>query len=158
MRKNILVTILVITFVFTISIVSEAKSKEYCRTIWINNTSSDDVKIEVLDINLSKEPIYIDKKYKASAILTMEITNKGLYDMELSNIDIYPYQENKLAKLFVKTSNDKVTGFIGNIKSGESKKIKIGVALYNTKDPIKIQLSNIEDKEKEKVIESIRLK
>lgn len=158
MKKNILVTILIIACICITSGISEAKTKKYCKDIWVNNTNCNDIKIEVLDVDLLKEPVYIDKDYLGSAILTMKITNKGIYDMELSNIDIYPYQGKEPTKYFVKTSDDDVTGFSGNLRSGESKKIKVGVALNNISQPIKMQLSNIEDREEETVIESIRLK
>ena len=56
------------------------------------------------------------------------------------------------------TSKDNISGFIGNIKSGDSKNIKIGVALHNTKESIKLEMSNIEDITNEKIMKTINIK
>ena len=130
----------------------------YGKDVWINNMSDNDLKIRVLDVNIVEEKINIGDSYDASAIITMNVANNGLYDVELSNIDIYPYQGGKPIKYFVTTSKDNISGFIGNIKSGDSKNIKIGVALHNTKESIKLEMSNIEDITNEKVIKSIEIK
>ncbi|WP_042275496.1 hypothetical protein [Faecalimicrobium dakarense] len=145
-----------------ISLCSYTKStcieNKYTKDIWINNLNTKDIKVNVVDIKIIKESIYIGKKYNASAILTMNVENNSLDDIELSNIDIYPYQANKETKYFVSTSEDNITGFIGNLKPKESKTIKMGVALHNTKDPISLEFSNIEDEKNEKITESINIK
>lgn len=130
----------------------------YGKDVWINNMSDNDLKIRVVDVNIVEEKINIGDSYNASAIITMNVANNGLYDVELSNIDIYPYQGGKPIKYFVTTSKDNISGFIGNIKSGDSKNIKIGVALHNTKESIKLEMSNIEDITNEKVMKSIKIK
>jgi hypothetical protein len=133
-------------------------NEEYGKDVWINNMSDNDLKIRVVDVNIVEEKINIGDSYDASAIITMNVANNGLYDVELSNIDIYPYQGGKPIKYFVTTSKDNISGFIGNIKSGDSKNIKIGLALHNTKESIKLEMSNIEDITNEKVMKSIKIK
>lgn len=126
--------------------------------IWINNMSDNDIKITIENVDLRKEEINVGKKYDASAIITMKVSNNGKYDVELSNIDIYPYQGGKETKYFVSTGNENITGFIGNIKSGGSKIVKMGVTLLNTSDSIKLEMSNIEDIANEKVVKTIKIK
>lgn len=150
-------TILFIVCMYTTAM-SIDNSEGYGKDVWINNTSDNDLKIRVIDVNIVEEEINIGDVYDASAILTMNIANNGEYDVELSNIDIYPYQGGKPTKYFVSTSQDNINGFIGNIKSGESKNVKVGVALHNTKESIKLEMSNIEDITNEKVIKSIKIK
>lgn len=130
----------------------------YGNDIWINNMSDNDIKITIENVDLRKEEINVGKKYDASAIITMKVSNNGKYDVELSNIDIYPYQGGKETKYFVSTGNENITGFIGNIKSGESKIVKMGVTLLNTSDSIKLEMSNIEDIANEKVVKTIKIK
>ena len=150
-------TILFIVLMCTTSICID-NNEEYGKDVWINNMSDNDLKIRVVDVNIVEERINIGDSYDASAIITMNVANNGLYDVELSNIDIYPYQGGKPIKYFVTTSKDNISGFIGNIKSGDSKNIKIGVALHNTKESIKLEMSNIEDITNEKVMKSIKIK
>ena len=150
-------TILFIVLMCTTSICID-NNEEYGKDVWINNMSDNDLKIRVVDVKIVEERINIGDSYDASAIITMNIANNGLYDVELSNIDIYPYQGGKPIKYFVTTSKDNISGFIGNIKSGDSKNIKIGVALHNTKESIKLEMSNIEDIKKKKVMKSIKIK
>ena len=150
-------TMLFIALMCTTSIGID-NNEGYGKDVWINNMSDNDLKIRVVDVNIVEEKINIGDSYDASAIITMNVANNGLYDVELSNIDIYPYQGGKPIKYFVTTSKDNISGFIGNIKSGDSKNIKIGVALHNTKESIKLEMSNIEDITNEKVMKSIKIK
>ena len=150
-------TILFIALMCTTSICID-NNEEYGKDVWINNMSDNDLKIRVVDVKIVEERINIGDSYDASAIITMNVANNGLYDVELSNIDIYPYQGGKPIKYFVTTSKDNISGFIGNIKSGDSKNVKIGVALHNTKESIKLEMSNIEDITNEKVMKSIKIK
>ena len=113
--------------------------------IWINNINKDVINIEVTDVSVNDESIYLDEVYNASAILTMNVKNNGLDDVELANLDIYPYQGNLETKYFVSTYKNDINGFIGNLKSGESKTLKMGATLHNTKDPIRLEFYNIED-------------
>ena len=150
-------TILFIACMCTTSICID-KSEGYGKDVWINNMSDNDLKIRVIDVSILEEKINIGNVYDASAILTMNVANNGKYDVELSNIDIYPYQGGKPIKYFISTSQENINGFIGNVKSGESKNIKIGLTLHNTKESIKLEMSNIEDITNEKVMKSIKIK
>lgn len=158
MNKNFLTFFIAIL----ISLCSYTKStcieSSYTKDIWINNLNTKDIKVNLIDIKIVKESIDIEEKYNASAILTMNVENNSLDDIELSNIDVYPFQSNKKVKYFVSTSKENITGFIGNLKPKESKTIKMGVTLHNTKDPINLEFSNIEDRKNEKVVESINIK
>lgn len=160
MKRIKLISIFTILFVVLMCKTSLCIDKDdgYGKDVWINNISDNDLKIRVTDVNIIEEKINIDNTYNASAIITMNVANNGKCDIELSNIDIYPYQGGKPTKYFVSTSNDNISGFIGNIKTGDSKNIKIGVALYNTNENIKLEMSNIEDVANEMVIKSIKVK
>lgn len=128
------------------------------KDILINNVEKDDIKISITDINIVEEKISVGDVYNSSAIISMNVKNNSKYDIELSNIDVYPYQGGKPVKYFVSTGNEDIQGFIGNIKGGEDKDIKMGITLHNTKDPIKLELNNIEDKSKEQIVHSINIK
>ena len=147
MKVKLLKSILIILFLICSSNVSICLEKEYITEdkIWINNINKDVINIEVTDISVNDESIYLDEVYNASAILTMNVKNNGLDDIELANLDIYPYQGNLEIKYFVSTYKNDINGFIGNLKSGESKDLKIGVTLHNTKDPVILKFHNIED-------------
>lgn len=158
MNKKILTCLLSTFIVFFSYSKSTCLEKEISKDIWINNFDTKDIKINIVDIDISKEKINIGESYPASAILTMSVENNSLEDIELSNIDVYPYQGSKETKYFVSTSDDNITGFIGHLKPKESMTIKMGVALHSTKEPIKLEFSNIEDVKNEKIIESINIK
>ena len=147
MKVKLLKSILIILFLICSSNVSICLEKEYITEdkIWINNINKDVINIEVIDVSVNEESISLDEVYNASAILTMNVKNNGLDDVELANLDIYPYQGNLEIKYFVSTYKNDINGFIGNLKSGESKDLKIGVTLHNTKDPVILKFHNIED-------------
>ena len=147
MKVKLLKSILIILFLICSSNVSICLEKEYITEdkIWINNINKDVINIEVTDVSINEESISLDEVYNASAILTMNVKNNGLDDVELANLDIYPYQCNLETKYFVSTYKNDINGFIGNLKSGESKDLKIGVTLHNTKDPVILKFHNIED-------------
>lgn len=107
---------------------------------------------------MKNKKVKLDKNYEGMAIITLEIKNNDVVDVELSNIDVYPYQGGKPVKYFVSTAKENIQGFIGNVKGGEDKDIKMGITLHNTKDPIKLELNNIEDKSKEQIVHSINIK
>ena len=147
MKIKLLKSIATIFFLICSSNVSICLEKEYITEdkIWINNINKDVINIEVTDVSVNEESISLDEVYNASAILTMNVKNNGLDDVELANLDIYPYQGNLEIKYFVSTYKNDINGFIGNLKSGESKDLKIGVTLHNTKDPVILKFHNIED-------------
>lgn len=160
MKKKVLISIFTIVLVllsFNSSLCID-KEKEYCKDIMINNINPNDIRIEVLDIDIKEEKIVVSDEYDAYAIITMNITNESLSDVELSNINIYPSQGDVPTKYFVSTSKDNITGFIGNLASEETKEIKMGVTLHNTKEPINLEIINLEDQSNEKITESINIK
>jgi len=113
--------------------------------IFINNINNKVININVIDIAINNKSIELDEVYNASAIITMYVKNNGLNDIELANLDVYPYQGRLATKYFVSTYKDEINGFIGNLKSGESKILKMGVTLHNTKEPVILEFSNVED-------------
>lgn len=160
MNKKIFITLftLILVFFSTNTSICIVKDKNLSKDIWINNIEDNNLKIKILDVNVSDKNIDIGKKYNAFAIITMRVENTGAYEIELSNIDVYPFQGSKPTKYFVNTSEDNITGFLGNLKGKESKNIKMGIALYNKEEPIKLELSNIENTSNEKSVESISIK
>ncbi len=100
----------------------------------------------------------MDEVYNASAIITVDVKNNGLNDIELANLDVYPYQGSLATKYFVSTYKDEISGFIGNLKSGESKTLKMGVTLHNTKEPIRLEFSDIEDIKNNTIVKTIDIK
>ncbi len=149
MFKKILVCLLIIFTTISLSNVSISMNEDSnnkiiednnTNNVFIDNLNNKNMDIRVKDVSMFKEKIDIGDTYDFYAIVTMSVENKGLYDIELCNIDIYPYQGSRETKYFVKTSDDNVKGFIGTIKNGESKDIKIGVALYNKNEDIKLNL------------------
>lgn len=155
--KCLLLTLLFFIAMSNTSICIE-KNNILNKDILINNVEKDDIKISITDINIVEEKISVGDVYNSSAIISMNVKNNSKYDIELSNIDVYPYQGGKPVKYFVSTGNEDIQGFIGNIKGGEDKDIKMGITLHNTKDPIKLELNNIEDKSKEQIVHSINIK
>lgn len=166
MNKKIYISIFAFLFLVCMYTTSTCLEKNkdlknnlnYCKDIYVNNINDDDIKIQVIDIDIRDEEIDIGEKYNASAIVSMKVENNGEYDVELSNIDIYPYQGDKPTKYFVSTSNEKILGFIGNLKRGESTEIKMGVTLHNTEEKMILEIINIDDSSNEKVKESIKIK
>lgn len=151
----------VITYVIAIFIILFSYKSVICQennNILINDIEKNDINVKLLDIDVRNENLTIDKIYKGYAVLTMDVKNNGKNDIELSNIDIYPYQGNENIKYFVSTSSEDIKGFIGNLKPNESKIIKMGVALSNIEENIKLEFLNIEDSTQTKTIESISIK
>ncbi|SCH38997.1 hypothetical protein [Romboutsia sp. 1001713B170207_170306_H8] len=145
MLKKTLICLLIIFTTISLSNVSISmnednnKITEY-NNVFINNLNNENIEVMVKDVSMFKERIDIGDIYDFYAIVTMSVENKGLYDIELCTIDIYPYQGNRETKYFVKTSDDDVKGFIGTVNKGEIKDIKVGVALYNKSENIKLNL------------------
>ncbi|MGL5314552.1 MAG: hypothetical protein ACRC92_14980 [Peptostreptococcaceae bacterium] len=160
MHKKILISIFTILAIFCSGSKSlcNDNNEGYGNEVWINNINEKDIKIKVVDMKVNKESIKIGENYEASAIISMEVVNKGTEDVELSNLDIYPYQNNKPTKYFVTTSKDNVNGFIGNLKPQEKTIVKMGVTLHNTEEPISLVFTNIEDITNEKVVKTINMK
>ena len=150
-------TVLLFACSFTVSICLD---KEYItdKKVWISNINNKTLNIKVTDIAINNASIELDEVYNASAIITMNVKNNGLNDVELANLDVYPSQGKLATKYFVSTYKDDINGFIGNLKSGESKILKMGVTLHNTKEPIILEFSDIEDIRKSTIIKTIDIK
>ena len=147
MKKIFTKNIIFILFLICSTNISICLEKEYItkEKIYINNINSEVINIEPIDIVIDDSSILLDEVYNASAIITVNVKNNSLEDIELANLDVYPYQDNLPIKYFVSTYKNDINGFIGNLKSGESKTLKMGATLHNTKDPIRLEFYNIED-------------
>ncbi len=160
MNKKLIVNIFLILIIFSFNIIYVGDNGKdiYANEIWISNLNQKNIKIKVNDIMINNEEIKLNNLYEACAIVTMEVENKGSYDIELSNIDVYPYQNNTLIEYFVRSSAENINGFIGNLKPNEKTLVKLGIALHNSKDPINLIFSKIESNNNEKVNKIINIK
>lgn len=147
MKKVFIKSILLLLFLICCTNISICLEKEFItkEKIYINNINSKHINIKPIDISIDESSITLDEVYNASAIITINVKNNSLQDVELANLDIYPYQGDLPVKYFVSTYNNDINGFIGNLKSGESKTLKMGATLHNTKDPIRLEFYNIEE-------------
>ncbi|WP_270646384.1 hypothetical protein [Paeniclostridium hominis] len=124
----------------------------------ININYNDTLDIKVKNVDLKNKKVKLDKNYEGMAIITLEVKNKDVVDVELSNIDVYPYQNHKSTECFVITQQGEVTGMIGNLQRGDKKDIKIGVALENLKSPLRLEFKNIDEFQQYQVTQNINLK
>lgn len=125
-------------------------------SIYVNNVNDKDIKIEITNIETIKNTINLDEIHEAYSIITMNITNIGLDYVELSNINYDIYQGHEKLQTFVESQN-KYLGFVGTLKSGESKEIKIGVVLKEKNAPLKLIFENLSDIKQEKTIKIINI-
>ena len=151
MKTKFFKSIVTIFFLLCLSTASICLEKEYIteEDIWTSNIN---------DKAINNTSIELDEVYNASAIITVDVKNNGLNDIELANLDVYPYQGSLATKYFVSTYKDEISGFIGNLKSGESKTLKMGVTLHNTKEPIRLEFSDIEDIKNNTIVKTIDIK
>ena len=151
MNTKFFTSIVTIFFLLCSSTASICLGKEYIteEDIWTSNIN---------DKAINNTSIELDEVYNASAIITVDVKNNGLNDIELANLDVYPYQGSLATKYFVSTYKDEISGFIGNLKSGESKTLKMGVTLHNTKEPIRLEFSDIEDIKNNTIVKTIDIK
>lgn len=151
MNTKFFKSIVTIFFLLCSSTASICLEKEYIteEDIWTSNIN---------DKAINNTSIELDEVYNASAIITVDVKNNGLNDIELANLDVYPYQGSLATKYFVSTYKDEISGFIGNLKSGESKTLKMGVTLHNTKEPIRLEFSDIEDIRNNTIVKTIDIK
>jgi len=155
LKSIVTIFFLLCSYTNSISLENEYITKD---NILIDNINDNIININVTDICIDNKTIELDQIYNASVIITMNVKNNGIDDIELSNLDIYPYQGNLSTKYFVSTYKDEITGFIGNLKSGESKTLKMGVTLHNTKDPIRLEFDHIDDIKSNNIIKTIHIK
>ena len=160
MKTKFFKSIVTIFFLLCLSTASICLEKEYINEedIWTSNINDKAINIKVTDIAINNTSIELDEVYNASAIITVDVKNNGLNDIELANLDVYPYQGSLATKYFVSTYKDEISGFIGNLKSGESKTLKMGVTLHNTKEPIRLEFSDIEDIRNHTIVKTIDIK
>ena len=161
MNTKFFTSIVTIFFLLCLSTASICLEKEYIteEDIWTSNINDKAINIKVTDIAINNTSIELDEVYNASAIITVDVKNNGLNDIELANLDVYPYQGSLATKYFVSTyKEDEISGFIGNLKSGESKTLKMGVTLHNTKEPIRLEFSDIEDIRNNTIVKTIDIK
>jgi len=155
LKSIVTIFFLLCSYTNSISLENEYITKD---NILIDNINDNIININVTDICIDNKTIELDQIYNASVIITMNVKNNGIDDIELSNLDIYPYQGSLSTKYFVSTYKDEITGFIGNLKSGESKTLKMGVTLHNTKDPIRLEFDHIDDIKSNNIIKTIHIK
>ena len=152
MKTKFFKSIVTIFFLLCLSTASICLEKEYIteEDIWTSNINDKAINIKVTDIAINNTSIELDEVYNASAIITVDVKNNGL--------NVYPYQGSLATKYFVSTYKDEISGFIGNLKSGESKTLKMGVTLHNTKEPIRLEFSDIEDIRNNTLVKTIDIK
>ena len=152
MKNKFFKSIVTIFFLLCLSTASICLEKEYIteEDIWTSNINDKAINIKVTDIAINNTSIELDEVYNASAIITVDVKNNCL--------DVYPYQGSLATKYFVSTYKDEISGFIGNLKSGESKTLKMGVTLHNTKEPIRLEFSDIEDIRNNTIVKTIDIK
>lgn len=158
MKKELIIYILMVIGVFTFNNVSYSINKNNpCQSsIYANSINDKDIKIEITNVETINSAICLDEIYESYSIITMGITNTGLDDVELSNINYSVYQDNKKLQTFIKSQN-KYLGFVGILGSGEQKKVTIGVVLEKKNKPLKVFFENLNDSSKQKIIKIINI-
>ncbi len=115
------------------------------------------ISIKVKDIRLKKGYLSLGEIYNGVAIVTLEVKNNDIVDLELSNIDIYPYQNDTLTKCFVTTAEGDINGMVGYLKSGEKSDVKIGVALSDLENPLELEFISADENQGYRISECINL-
>lgn len=158
MKKELIIYILMILVVFAFNNASYSinKNNHFQNSLYVNNVNDKNIKIEIKNVETVNSVICLDEVYESYSIITMDITNTGLDNVELSNINYFVYQDNKKLQTFIQSKN-KYLGFIGTLASGEHKEIKIGVVLEKKNTPLKLVFDNLSDSKKEKIIKIINL-
>lgn len=116
-----------------------------------------DLNIKLKDISLKENCFSLGEIYGGAAILTLEVENNDIAELELSNIDVYPYQNDVLTKCFVTTAKGDINGMVGYLKSGEKKDIKIGVALNDLENPLDLEFISADENQTYKITEHVKL-
>ncbi|MCC3869899.1 hypothetical protein [Terrisporobacter mayombei] len=158
MKKELIIYIFMLIVVFTFNNVSYSinKNNQFQNSLYVNNINDKDIKIEIANVETINSAISLEEIYESYSIITMDITNNGLDNVELSNIDYFVYQDNKKLQTFIQSQN-KYLGFVGTLSSGEQKEIKIGVVLEKKNTPLKLVFENLSDSKKEKIIKVINI-
>jgi len=158
MKKELIIYISMLLVVFTFNNASYSinKNNHFQNLLYVNNINDKDIKIEIINVETINSAISLDQVYESYSIITMDITNTGLDNEELSNINYFAYQDNKKLQTFIQSQN-KYLGFVGTLASGEQKEIKIGVVLEKKNTPLKLVFENLSDSKKEKIIKVINI-
>ena len=92
MKTKFFKSIVTIFFLLCLSTASICLEKEYIteEDIWTSNINDKAINIKVTDIAINNTSIELDEVYNASAIITVDVKNNGLNDIELANLDVYP--------------------------------------------------------------------
>ncbi|MEG0855523.1 MAG: hypothetical protein RSG52_03490 [Terrisporobacter sp.] len=146
MKKRTLVFITLIFLLMNINNSVKCLSKnDIIDSSQYSSTINNNLNIRICESSVVNDKLKLDRVYNTYAIITMEIFNTGLEDIELSNINTYAYQDNKEIATFIKSENDECLGFVGTLNSGESKIIKIGVGLHEKNIPLELVFENSPD-------------
>lgn len=158
MKKQVIIYMIILFISFSF------KNSSYCfsgennlnNSLCLNDINDKNINIEIKNIDTINEVINLDETYDTYSIITMDINNRGLDYIELSNINYSIYQGNKKLETFIESQN-KYLGFVGKLESGESKEVKIGVVLEEKNTPLKLVFENLSDIKKEKTIKVINI-
>ncbi len=156
--KIIAILLIIIGTGFNINNISyntnnDEKAKE---TMLLDNINKEDIGIDITNIQKIDDCISLDKLYDSYFIISMDVSNLGLESVELSNINYDVYQDKDKLQTFIQ-SQDSNLGFVGTLKSGEIKNIKIGLIVENEDKPIQFILKNISNQDGKEIIRSINI-
>lgn len=86
MKTKFFKSIVTIFFLLCLSTASICLEKEYIteEDIWTSNINDKAINIKVTDIAINNTSIELDEVYNASAIITVDVKNNGLNDIELA--------------------------------------------------------------------------
>ena len=132
------------------------KSNINNESLWLNNINDKDIKIEIESVDIINKNVFLDKQYDNYVIITMNVKNMGLDEVELSNINYSIYQQNKILKTFIQSKKNYL-GFVGTLSSGDKKNITICAVIDDKKSPIYAEFENLSDPLKEKITKKICL-
>ena len=84
MKTKFFKSIVTIFFLLCLSTASICLEKEYIteEDIWTSNINDKAINIKVTDIAINNTSIELDEVYNASAIITVDVKNNGLNDIE----------------------------------------------------------------------------
>ena len=90
MKTKFFKSIVTIFFLLCLSTASICLGKEYIteEDIWTSNINDKAINIKVTDIDINNTSIELDEVYNASAIITVDVKNNGLNDIELANLEV----------------------------------------------------------------------
>lgn len=140
MKIKLIISVLLITMLTSINVNAEKFDNYNLNNKNINEiiANKHDLDINISNVEIVNHKIKLDKDYNSYAIITMDVFNTGLEEIELSNINTYVYQNHKLLPTFIKSEKDECLGFVGMLNSGQCKNIKMCVGLEKNNRDIKM--------------------